>query len=236
MLKKEIAFEDFEGNKKVTTEYFHMSKVELVKLYGKDGGQTFMDHMQTLIDKEDTAAMIESMETMVLAAYGKRLSDDVFDKGEILPGQPFGEHARKFKGSPAFDVLIFEFMTNASAASDFLLGVIPRGMVNEKNSAQMKMMASEIDSGARPVKEIVSDMESHLTPETSKPKKIDRMLTAMENKAREDFLGKKAYEEYSEEELLDLSADEFNTLVGTDVTKMTQDQFNMAHRRRQLGR
>jgi len=211
-----------------------MSRTELVKKYGGDGGQNFLNHMQVLIDKKDTQAMIESMETMVLAAYGKRVSDDVFDKGEILPGQTMSEYARQFKGSQAFDALMLELMTSAEASSNFLLGVMPKGIINEKNTAQVKMMALELDSGTRSTSEVIADMEAGISFEEIKPesKNTDRVLQAMENKAREDFLGQKAYEEYSEQELLSLSDDEFNALVGTDITKMSQDQFNMVHRRR----
>lgn len=213
MLKKDIAFKDFEGREKVRTEYFHMSKTELVKLYGgEEAAKSFMDHMQVLIDKKDVKQMIESMETMVLAAYGKKVSEDTFDKGD-------GKYAQEFKGSLAYDALMLELMTNAGAASSFLVGIMPSGMLSEKSEVQIKMMARELDSGNRPVKDIIADFGSNVTSEET-------------NSSSE----MKAYETYSEDELMAMDTDQFNALVGTDITKMSQDQFNMVHRRRQLGR
>lgn len=214
MLKKDITFDDLEGNTKTQTHYFHMTKYELTKMYGGEEGKQFLDHLKVLIAKEDPVEMIKSMESMILAAYGKKTSDDIFDKAK-------GAYADEFRGSMAFDALMMELMTNAEASAQFIRGIMPKNMMNPEVLSKFEAITRDMKSDEF-TGENLDKIMKELTEENT------------DGKNRQETHPVKSYSDYTRDELMNMDKAEFDKIVGTDVNKMTQEQFNLINARRQL--
>ncbi len=123
MLKREITFEDFEGNQKKKTFYFNLSKAELVELEANtDGG--IEATIKRIQEAEDVKTLIGLFKEIILASIGER-SDD----GEYFMKSP--EIRARFAGHPAYSELFLQLATDANAATDFIQGVLPSDLVKE---------------------------------------------------------------------------------------------------------
>lgn len=120
MLKKEITYEDLDGNPVTDTFYFNISKAELAKMeLSQDGG--LMVYLQSIVAKQDGKMIIEAFEDIIKKAYGVRSDDNrTFIKNEVV--------WEKFFCSDAYSVLFYELVTNATAASEFVQGIIAGAM------------------------------------------------------------------------------------------------------------
>lgn len=108
----------------------------------------------------------------------------------------------EFAQHAAFSELFVELATDADAASAFINGIVPAAM------------ASEIAEAAKNV-DAEKKVETVELP-TTEPKLVEE----------------KKFEQYSRPELLQMSQDEFDKLVGTDPNKMTQQQLQIAFQRK----
>lgn len=136
MLKKTVTYEDFNGDT-VTEEYFfHLSKAELVELeMSHDGGLSAA--LQRIVAAEDGKQIIAEFKNIILSAYGKRSDDGRrFVKNQQLRDE--------FESTEAYSTIFMELVTDADAASDFINGVVPAGMVEEA----AKLAASSGDAQA----------------------------------------------------------------------------------------
>lgn len=121
MLKKEIAFEDFDGNPQRKIYYFNLTKTELIKMEITGTGGSMGEFVKRIIDAKDNRELVEVFDKIILGAVGRR-SDD----GERFDKSP--EIAENFKCSAAYDALFIEFVTNSGAAADFINALIPKGI------------------------------------------------------------------------------------------------------------
>lgn len=120
MLKKEITFENFEGEKETETHYFHLNKVELIELEIK-GNRSFKDRLQAIVDSNDVENIFKEFKEIILMSYGKRSEDGKrFVKDETF--------SREFEQSPAFEALIMEMIEDPNAASAFVTAVVPASL------------------------------------------------------------------------------------------------------------
>ena len=123
MLVKEIKYTDYNGQERKEKHYFNLNKAELMEMeMGTTGGWANM--MQTIIDAQDTPSLIKIFKELILKAYGKKGADGVrFEKSEAL--------SVAFSQTEAYSELFMELATNAQAASDFILGIIPAELAAE---------------------------------------------------------------------------------------------------------
>lgn len=120
MLKKEITFENFEGEQETETHYFHLNKIELIELEIK-GNQSFQDRLKKIIDSEDIESIFREFKEIILMSYGKRSEDGKrFLKSD--------EFAKEFEQSPAFESLIMEMIEDPNGASAFVNAIVPASM------------------------------------------------------------------------------------------------------------
>lgn len=123
MLKKTIQYEDFNGNTQEKVCYFHLAKSELVELEASRP-KGFQAYMQKVIDEENGRELIGAFKELILLAYGKRSADgSSFNKSEELRDE--------FLGSPAYDALFMELVTDAEKATAFINGIIPDNLEKE---------------------------------------------------------------------------------------------------------
>jgi hypothetical protein len=125
MLKKDVTYEDFEGNQVTETLYFHFAKSELVKMravYGED----LDDKINKMIESNDNVEIIKIFEDILLGAYGQKSDDGKrFIKNDELREQ--------FRNSLAYDAIFMEMATDdsANAIAEFIKGVMPKDMQEE---------------------------------------------------------------------------------------------------------
>lgn len=120
MLKRDITYEDFEGNTLTETFYFNVSKPELIELEVEVAGG-FSEWMQRIIKAEDYQTIIKEFKRFVLFAYGQKSEDGKrFIKSDQL--------REEFSQTNAYNVLFMELAQDDGAAADFVLGVMPKDM------------------------------------------------------------------------------------------------------------
>lgn len=120
MIKKTVKYEDFNGNQKEATCYFHLSKPELLELeYSKKGG--FTEWITRLNESQDRKEIFDTVKNLVLSSYGEKSVDgDTFDKS--------GTIRHNFERSAMYDSLMMELCTSETAIVDFMYGILPADM------------------------------------------------------------------------------------------------------------
>lgn len=123
MLKREITYEDFDGNTVTETAYFHISKPELVKLEAEQK-EGFQDWIKKMVEAEDNRQIIEVFERIVLMAYGQRSEDGKrFIKSEEL--------TEGFSQTNAYEALFMDLITNETTMAEFIKGALPKDLAGE---------------------------------------------------------------------------------------------------------
>lgn len=127
MLKREINYEDYNGNQVTGIFYFNISQVELIKLE-VEYEQGFGAMIQNVIDTNDKKTLIKQFQDIVLLAYGQKSEDGKrFIKSDKL--------REEFSQTAAYNVLFMELATDDGAAATFIKGVIPKNMTAEFDKA-----------------------------------------------------------------------------------------------------
>jgi hypothetical protein len=123
VLKKSITFTDFNGDEVTEDHYFNLTKAELVELeMSHEGG--LKESLENVVAAEDGGRIIEEMKKIIMKAYGKRSADGKrFIKTEDL--------RQEFESSEAYSELFMEMVTKADAAAEFVVGIMPKGMVDD---------------------------------------------------------------------------------------------------------
>lgn len=122
MFKKTVEFEDFDGNKQSRDFYFHISKAELLELaHSSDDMQT---RIKRIIDSNDGAAILKEFRELIKMSVGVRSEDGQrFIKDQAAQST--------LLDSPAFDELLMELATNATASAEFVQQLIPEKLQQE---------------------------------------------------------------------------------------------------------
>lgn len=128
MLKRDITYEDFNGNRITETFFFNLTKSELVELEaGYDGG--LQEAITKIIDAKDFKALILEFKKIVLLSYGIKSEDGKrFIKSDQI--------REEFAQTAAYDALFTELATDENAAVIFLTGIMPKDLVNQVQAQQ----------------------------------------------------------------------------------------------------
>lgn len=123
MLKKEITYEDFDGNEVTEVLYFNLSSTELLEMEtSADGGMQRM--LERIIETQDMRKMLEEFKKILLASYGKRSDDGKrFIKNEQL--------REEFQETGAFDALFMQMAEDPTGAAKFVAGILPKKLLDE---------------------------------------------------------------------------------------------------------
>ena len=121
MLKKTIAYTDYNGVERKEDFYFNLSKAEIMEMeMSTSGGLTEM--ISKIVAAQDTPAIIKLFKDLVLKAYGEKTLDGKRFVKIDENGIPL---ARAFSQTEAYSVLFMELATDAEAASEFVNGIVP---------------------------------------------------------------------------------------------------------------
>ena len=129
MLKREIKYEDFNGDQSVDICYFNISKPELIELE-VEYDQGFGRMLQNIVETKDNKELVHRFKQIILLAYGQKSDDGKrFIKSDAL--------REEFSQTAAFQTLFMELATNEDAAASFLTGVLPKDMQQEVEKANI---------------------------------------------------------------------------------------------------
>ena len=120
MLKKTITYVDYNGNQRTEDFYFNLSKAEIMEMeLGTTGG--FVEMINRIVEAQDAPSLIKIFKDLILKAYGeKSLDGKRFVKSE--------EIREAFSQTEAYSNLFTELATDATAAADFVNGIIPKNL------------------------------------------------------------------------------------------------------------
>ena len=122
MLKKIIKYTDYNDNARTQEFFFYLSKKDIQTLnakYQEDGGLS--GRFNIIMNKMDMRRLLETVEDLVLTAYGEKSED----------GERFIKNAKvreDFQYSAAYETLFDELTGDETAAdkfSDFLRKILP---------------------------------------------------------------------------------------------------------------
>lgn len=123
MIKKDITFENFNGEEVTKTAYFNLTKVKAMKMVGDHGG---MDkYLESIINKKDTRGFIDWVEELVYDAYGERdeSNPEIFDTSKKVKDE--------FKNSGALDEFVYTIVSDEKEFTEFFFGILPKQMRDE---------------------------------------------------------------------------------------------------------
>lgn len=128
MLKRDITYEDFDGEQVTETFYFNLTKSEIIELEVsyKEGLQAAL---LRIVKAQDNKTLIAEFKKIVLLAYGERSEDGKrFIKND--------EIREAFSQTAAYDALFMELATSDDAAATFIKGVVPKDFAKEIEKTQ----------------------------------------------------------------------------------------------------
>ena len=123
MIKKTISYTDYDGNERKEDFYFNLSKPELIEMQTSEVGG-LEKKIEKISKEQDVAKIIELMKDIIQKSYGVKSDDGkrFIKNQEILD---------EFMQSEAYSELFMELATDANAASDFINGILPKGLAEE---------------------------------------------------------------------------------------------------------
>jgi hypothetical protein len=142
VLKKTITYTNPFTDQEVSEDhYFHISKADLVEMEMEEHGEKYMDKdgkeltgmqakLQKIVDSEDGKAIMAEFKDIIRRSYGKKDGDRFLKSSAIW---------EDFQASEAFSQLLFDLCTNATAAAEFMNGVVPSNL--DKVVADMREQA-----------------------------------------------------------------------------------------------
>lgn len=127
MLKRNITFENLDGEMVTKEFHFNLSKAELIRLEAEnDGKGGYQEAMQRIVDAKDGKAIMDEFENIIMLTVGERQGDQFVKSPEIKAA---------FRNSAAYDELFMELVTDAGAGAAFVNGVIPAHLANSVKNA-----------------------------------------------------------------------------------------------------
>lgn len=131
MLKKTIAYTDYEDNERKEDFYFNLTKAELTEMeLSTVGGLKKM--LEKIVMEQDTTKIVAIFKGIIEKAYGEK-SDDGKRFIKVVNGKRLVED---FEQTEAYSNLFMELIGDADAASAFIKGMLPLDLQKELDSKQ----------------------------------------------------------------------------------------------------
>lgn len=123
MLKKTIAYTDYNGLERTEDFYFNLTQAECLDLeLSRTGGLTSL--IDKIVNEQDISKIADIFKEIVLKAYGEKSADGrrFVKSQEVLDN---------FTQTEAFSKLYMELATDSDAAAEFVNGILPKSIVDE---------------------------------------------------------------------------------------------------------
>ena len=130
MIKKTITYTDYDGNERTEDFYFNLSKPELIEMQASETGG-LEKKIEKISKEQDIKKIIELMKEIIKKSYGVKSDDGkrFIKNDEILD---------EFMQSEAYSELFMALATDADAASEFINGILPKGLAEEVKKIEAK--------------------------------------------------------------------------------------------------
>ena len=123
MIKKTIAYTDYNGIERKEDFYFNLTKAEVMELeMSTQGGLAEM--IQRIVAAQDQPAIIKIFKELIVKAYGVKSPDGK----KFIKNQ---EVVDDFVQTEAFSELFMELATDADAAAKFVNGIVPANLAEQ---------------------------------------------------------------------------------------------------------
>lgn len=154
MIGKEVTFENFDGEKITKKFWFNLNKAEVAKLnFSRGGGIT--EHIQRIVDSNDTGQVLELFDELLSQCYGVRGDDGfTFHKSTEL--------WEAFKNSDAYSELFMELIQDPEGTGKFFGGILPK----DYQATAMSAMAAAQPVDQRPK---IKDVETNIFDVDTEP-------------------------------------------------------------------
>lgn len=119
MLKKDIAYIDYNGNERVETCYFNLTRAELAEYdaqFAAHGG--IIEYLTMLTKTNDTNKLVQAFKDLILRSYGEKTASGRFIKTQELRDA--------FMVSEPYSELFFEITNSQESAEAFINGLIAK--------------------------------------------------------------------------------------------------------------
>lgn len=127
MLKKTITYVDYDGIERTEEHYFNLTESELTKKeMSESGGYT--KKLEKMIQAKDAKSFMEVIADVIRMAYGQKSPDG---RRFIKNNDIFEE----FEQTEAYNKLFMELVSDDEAASDFIVGILPRDIATRVKKA-----------------------------------------------------------------------------------------------------
>lgn len=135
MLRKEVTYTDYNGEKQTDVLYFNLSKAELGKLQMRMDGK-FLDHIQALVERKRIESLYNFFYNLLLDSYGEKdVTGKKFNKSKEIRDD--------FENSIAFSELLMEVISDPDNMASFTKGILPPDMVSAAGDVNVKAIPSE---------------------------------------------------------------------------------------------
>lgn len=124
MISKTIKYTDYNNEEREETFLFDLNKAELTEMeLEKEGGLSNL--IEKITKTKDVPSLIKMFKSLILRAYGEKSADGRrFVKSEEL--------STAFSQTPAYSILFMELVSDESAATAFINGILPQDMIAEQ--------------------------------------------------------------------------------------------------------
>lgn len=175
MLKKTIVYNNQFTDEEVTEDhYFHISKADLIEMSMEEMDTTYVKNGETLtgmqaklqrvVDSNDRKMIMTEFKDILRRSYGKKDGDRFLKSEEIW---------QEFVSSEAYSTLFFELCTNATAASEFMNGIIPANL--ERDVAKIKTETPTLASSDLATEEDPTGLTTTDTPRVLTRAEVEEM-------------------------------------------------------------
>lgn len=138
MLKKEITYPSyFEDDDEITdTFYFNLNKVEIAELeLSETGGLS--EWLRGIVAAGNNSEILAKFKDIVKKSYGVRSHD-----GRRFIKTP--EVWAEFEQTAAYEILMYELMTDSGAAAKFVVGVVPSDLAAKVDMPSVKTVQAKV--------------------------------------------------------------------------------------------
>lgn len=125
MITKTIKYFDFNDNEVEKEFSFHLSKAELTEFTFQEDGENLDEALIRMSDGDTSIReVLEMLKGILRKAVGQRSEDGArFVKNDAIRSD--------FFDTDAYSELLFELLDDATKASEFITGILPRDIRNE---------------------------------------------------------------------------------------------------------
>lgn len=199
MLKKEVTYEDFNGNTVTEILYFNISKSEVVEMQYGDVSELLK---QVTAKGAKGSDILAAFKKIIGMAYGVKSED-----GRRFHKDP--DQTSDFLNSPAYDAVFMELVQgDTEAVLKFIQGVLPSDLATDENMAAVAAQAGiKVDVQVPVTTPSVAPVRVQLPqpkPENGTPAAFKARLDKMREQAAEVRapVGGKPLEDMTQDELL----------------------------------